>query len=185
MSEYASKKHTGILSTLIAIVSNLFVKENSNCITINIPRDIVYRTELICSYISDQGEPDFDLSTFILLLYLDFIKTSITHYNPQKTFKKLTTLYYTSNKIVLSNGSEECIVDRSNTNMSTYTIEFNPEDIQKGELILNELYELFHYKISFSKMIEQIWIGFITEYKTGDNKKAFLDIKRMLKSCSL
>ena len=183
MSEYASNKHNSILSTLITIVSNLFAKENSNCITISIPRDIVYRTKLICSYISDQGDSHFDLSTFILLLYLDFIKTSITHYNPQKTFKKLTTPYYTNNRIILSNGSEECIVERSSTNMSTYTIEFNDDDIQKGELILKELYELFHYKISFSKMIEQIWIGFITEYKTGDNKKAFLDIKRMLKSC--
>ena len=116
-----------------------------------------------------------------MLLYLDFVRESIEHYNPQKVLKQLTFDYINNKSLLISNGSDIYKVN-NNISYSNYSIEFDIEEAEKGQLILNELFELFHIKIHFNKLIEQIWISFIYKYKTGDNKKAFSYLRNILKA---
>lgn len=150
-------------------------------IDISIPKEIYLRTQLICDYISDEEDVDFDLNSFIFLLFYDFIKDCIEHYNPKKVFEKLTFNYINKQTLVITNGYEEIEINNG-INFYKLRISFDKYDVDKGELILEELSELFHSKISFNQLIEQLWVSFIYEYKTGDNKKAFAYLKRIVKA---
>ena len=152
-------------------------------IKINIPQNILFRTQLICTYISEESDYPFELENFIMFLYLDFIKNSITRYNPKKTYINLTKEYYKRDLITISDGSETYIVDTTRTEFFEITIGMDKKDVAKGQLILDELYSLYGRKIEFDKLIESLWIGFIEEYKLGENKKAYKTILKMLKSC--
>lgn len=170
------------VNSIIECISNFIQKSNHYInIDICIPKDIVLRTKLICNYISDKEDCDFDLNTFIMLLYLDFVRESIEHYNPQKVLKQLTFDYVNNKSLLISNGSDSYQVN-NNISYSSYSIEFDIEEAEKGQLILNELFELFHVRIPFNKLIEQLWISFIYKYKTGDNKKAFNYLRNILKT---
>lgn len=170
------------INSILVCISNLLRKSDSYInINIAIPKETVLRTQLMCKYISEEENCDFDLNTFIMLLYLDFVRESIEHYNPQKVLKQLTFDYVNNKSLLISNGSDSYQVN-NNISYSNYSIEFDIEEAEKGQLILNELFELFHIKISFNKLIEQIWISFIYKYKTGDNKKAFSYLRNILKA---
>lgn len=167
-----------MLKNIVVFFEDIFAEEEVPYVYIEIPKDVLYRTELMCEYISSEEDSQFGMNEFIKILYLDFIRECVEHYNPKNVLKRLTTVYYDSGEIVLSNGTEECIVKRLRENVSRIRIEFDGSDIDKGNLILKEIYELYGYRVSFGKMIEQIWLGFINDYKTGDNKKAFADLMK-------
>ena len=152
-------------------------------IKINIPQNILFRTQLICTYISEESDYTFGLDNFIMFLYLDFIKNAITRYNPKKTYINLTKEYYKRDLITISNGEETYIIDNTKTEFFEITIGMDKNDVSKGQLILDELYSLYGRKIEFDKLIESLWIGFIEEYKLGENKKAYKTILKMLQSC--
>lgn len=161
-------------------IHSLFSKQNDYIkVNILIPKETVFRTQLICEYICEEEECDFDLNTFIYLLYCDFIKQSVEHYNPEKTLKKLTTDYINNKTLIITNGYDNIKLN-SNISFNKYTVEFDKEEALKGQLILNELHELFHVNITFNSLLSQLWISFIYDYKTGDNKKAFTSLKKML-----
>lgn len=169
-----------LFSNLFNALSGFLHKEPDYIdIDISIPREIYLRTQLICDYISEEEDVDFDLNSFIFLLFYDFIKECIEHYNPKKVFTKLTFNYIDKQTLVITNGYEKYEVDNG-INFYNLNISFDKNEVEKGELILEELSELFHSKISFSTLIEQLWISFIYEYKTGDNKKAFTYLKRII-----
>ncbi|WP_315069182.1 hypothetical protein [uncultured Clostridium sp.] len=160
-----------------------YLEEKSNYIQVNIsiPKDIFLRTELICKYISKSENCSFDISTFIILLYLDFIKDCIENYNPKKLLDRLRHEYVKDRSIIISNGYENYQVEDNTISYYNLSIIFDKEEAAKGNLILDEIFELFHTKFSFNTLIEKLWIGFIQTYKYGDNRKAFNHIRDILK----
>lgn len=183
MSETVNMKPISILDRAINFISNLFVQESDPEFTLNIPDNILHRTELICNYISTEKGYDFDVDNFLMLLYLDFIKNSIKNYNPAKVFKELTIDYYQDQYIDMSDGETTYRIPRVKHNKTNLTLTMAEDDVIKGQLILDELYDLYHYRIPFSKLLENLWIGFIEAYKIGENKKAYHNIVKLLKEC--
>lgn len=165
------------------IIDSFFLTDCNSLFTLQIPNSTLYRTELICRYISDETEDSFELENFLMLLYMDFIKNSIKNYNPEKVFQKLRKIYYDSDTLIISNGTESYSFDRTNINLCNITISMSKKDIEKGQLILDEIYELYRYRFSFPKLLESLWLNFIDDYKTGDNKKAYQSIIDLLKEC--
>lgn len=170
-----------IINYLLNLLSKFLYKESDYInIDIVIPKEIFFRTQLICNYISVEENCNFDLTTFIYLLYLDFVKNSIINYNPQKVFERLTHNYIDKKSLIITNGYENYELKNS-ISTYTYNICFDKFEASKGQLILDELYELFHTKIPFCRLLEALWISFIYEYKTGDNKKTFNYLRKILK----
>lgn len=168
---------------LNCILNSLFTKEYDPEFTLSIPNSIVHRTKLICSYIKSEHGYDFELENFLMLLYLDFIKNSIRNYNPKKLFNDLSKNYYEDDYLVISTGDYKYNIEKTKYTKIDITIIMSDEDVEKGQLILDELYDLYHYKISFSKLLENLWIGFIEDYKCGINKRAYHSIVKLLKDC--
>lgn len=165
------------------LIEKVFAVESDPEFELCIPNNILHRTELICEYIKTEKGYDFEVEGFLMLLYLDFIKNCIKSYNPRKVFKQLTEEYYQDQYLTAVNcGVSEIIpiVKYSKTNL---VISMAEEDVRKGQLILDELYDLYGYRISFSKLLENLWIGFIEDYKTGENKRAYYSIVKILKEC--
>lgn len=66
--------------------------------------------------------------------------------------------------------------------MTEVIITIDKKEALKEEMILAEIDELHGQAISLEKMLSNLWIHFIEEYKRGDNVKAFNNaIVRMLK----
>ena len=184
MYEIAHAKYKeNIFDKIRNAISDFFVAEEIPSFTLQIPRNILLRTDLICKYISEEKGYSFNLENFLMLLYLDFIKTTIRDYNPEKVFKMLSKSYCDTSTLKLSNGVDCCIIDRSNVNMGTLTITMDEDDVEKGQLILDEIYELYKHRFSFSRLIEVLWLSFIDDYKCGENKRAYHSIVKLLKDC--
>ncbi|MGL5149927.1 MAG: hypothetical protein ACRC7N_05045 [Clostridium sp.] len=167
-------------------IIDIFVKEEAiddNIFEITLPNNVLHRTELICNYISSEYGHDFSLDNFLMLLYLDFIKSSITNYNPKKIYAKLTTEYYKKKTLILESGDEKYEVVLNGDDFTTLTISIEEEDKEKGMLILEELYDLYRIRISFNRLLEALWIDFIEGYKKGENTKAFKTIVNLLENC--
>ena len=150
---------------------------------LEIPKNVYLRTELICRYITDDLGYDFELENFLMLLYLEFVQNSIKKYNPKKLFQDLNTNYYPCDTIILTNGVNAYSIDRINQSKVDLTINIEEVEVKKGQLILDELYELYNIKISFKTLLEKLWIKFIEDYKVGANKKTYTLIVNMLKGC--
>lgn len=171
----AISKYKQCLHTLITALDNIFTKENTPTFNIRIPQTVIDRSRLLCSYISDILYSEFDidvdinLEILITLLFQDYVTQSIEHYNIKKTFKELSKDYLNHDTLTISNGTEYYIYETSN--IRSLEVQFPSSAVNKGMLILNEIYDTYKYRISFSKMLENIWIGFIEEYKNNTAQK--------------
>lgn len=142
--------------------------------TIYIPKDIIYRTRLLCEYISDELEEEFEIENFLMILYIDFIETSIKKYDIKDIYKKLKDTEYRDNSIIkLSNGTDTVYIDRNKDNVQSLKINIQNKSSTKGELILNEIYQVYGCKYTFPQLLECIWINFIESYKEGKTKATF------------
>lgn len=150
---------------------------------VSIPTNVFHRTELICRYIRKEKGYDFHVENLLMLLYLDFIKQSIKSYNPKKVYKLLTTDYYERRSMVLTFGDEVYEIEKYETDYLTLEITIAKEDAEEGQLILDELYDLFKVRVSFNRLLESLWIGFIESYKRGENSRAYSSIVNLLKEC--
>lgn len=165
-------------------IERLFSVESDPEFELCIPDNILHRTELICEYIKTEKGYDFEVEGFLMLLYMDFIKNCVKNYNPRKVLKQLTEDYYKDQYITAVNfGSTPEVIPIVKYKKTKLIISMAEEDVKKGQLILDELYDLYRYRISFSKLLENIWIGFIEDYKTGENKRAYHSIVKILKEC--
>lgn len=165
-------------------IENLFAVESDPEFELCIPDNILHRTELICEYIKTEKGYDFEVEGFLMLLYMDFIKNCIKNYNPRKVLKQLTENYYKDQYITAVNfGDTPEIIPIVKYKKTKLVISMAEEDVRKGQLILDELYDLYRYRIPFSKLLENLWIGFIEDYKTGENKRAYHSIVKILKEC--
>ena len=177
---------TGVLNIpFLMKIKSFFenVSESNEVIfDVNIPKNILFRTELICEYVQEEHDYNFNLNNFLMLLYLDFVKTSIKTYNPEKVFQLLSKDFFETD-LLISNGSESCNIKRNNFEFSNITISIARKDYLKGQLILDELYDIYKCKFSFSHLIEALWLDFIECYKTGSKKRAYYSIINLLKDC--
>lgn len=159
------------------------VKSSDEVVDINIPKNVLIRTKLLCRYIEEEQDVEFDLNNFLMLIYLDFVKTSIKTYDPEKIFKMLTKDYLSNNKILLSNGTDSCYIEKNKTEFSNITITIEKKDYEYGQMILDEIYDLYKYRISYSHLLESLWMDFMECYKNGTKKRAFKTIIKLLKDC--
>lgn len=176
-----SNKLASSFSNIYDFISNIFFPDTPAEFSFYIPNCILHRTELICKYISDEHNCNFSIENFLMLLYLDFIKNSIKNYNPESTFKLLTKDYYKDTYLYLSNGTNKYKITTQHYEKTLLTISIDKNDVAKGQLILDELYDLYKFRIPFSKLIENLWIGFIEDYKTGTTKRAYYSLIKLLK----
>lgn len=167
-------------------VLNFFHREaevSENMYEINIPMNVFHRTELICNYIKIEKGYDFGVENFLMLLYLDFIRQSVKSYNPKKIYKQITTEYYEKKSFLIAAGEEAYEVTKTNYKPCKLDIYIDKENMLAGKLILDELYDLYRVRISFNRLLESLWIGFIESYKKGENNKAYTTIVKLLKEC--
>lgn len=163
---------------------SMFKKESTSTeVDLTIPNNILYRTELMCSYISSENKVEFGIENFLMVLYMDFIKNSIKHYNPERTFKELTRKHEYKSEIVLMINGEREVYTEIKQECSTVEIEIENEELKKGQLILDELYDIYRYRISMNSLLSSLWINFIEDYKKGENKRAYTQIMKILREC--
>lgn len=182
----SAKKLTVLEKVIISIdnlIERLFAVESAPEYELSIPNNILHRTQLICEYIKSEKGYDFGIEEFLMLLYMDFIKNCIKNYNPKGVFKQLSKDYYKDEYIeTVTMGVHEktLITEYPKTKL---VISMAEEDTKKGQLILDELYDLYRYRITFSKLLENLWVGFIEDYTSGENKRAYHSIVKILKEC--
>lgn len=181
MSMFIETLHISFIDRVKDIFTRASTK-NQEYFYVNIPENILCRTQLICDFIQEEHDCVFGLNNFLMLLYLDFLKTSVKSYNPEKLFKLLSKDFFQAD-IIISNGTEDYSINRTNYNFSNLTISMNRWDFEKGQLILDEIYDLYKYKFSFSHLIQALWLDFIENYKNGTNKSAYYSIISLLKQC--
>lgn len=170
-----------IFDKLTSFFSKESVSSNIKSFDITLPTNVLHRTELICKYISTEKNYDFEIENFLMLLYLDFIKTSVKNYNPKKIYDQLTTKYYQKRSMLLTINNENFEVETTNVTLTSLEISIAYDDYIKGQLILDELYDLYKIRISFNRLLESLWMGFIESYKRGENKRAYSSIVKLLK----
>lgn len=171
----AINKYKQCLEVIINAFNIIFEKEQIPTFQIKIPNTTITRSKLLCSYVSEillsefNIDIDIDLKMLITLLFKDYVNKSIENYNIKKIFKELSKDYLNHETLTISNGTDNYIYEKSD--ISSIEIQFPSCEVNKGMLILNEIYETYKYRISFAKMLENIWIGFIEDYKNNTSQK--------------
>lgn len=151
-------------------------------LTISIPTSIYLRTKLLCEYVSEEVGVDFDISNFLMLLYLDFICSSIKKYEPLKMYRSIHPKYGTDDTLVIKKGSKILAeYKKKNETKTQIWMTMAKKDVLKGEMVLYELDELYGHNLTFEEMMANLWINFIEEYKRGEQAKALNAIIKMLK----
>lgn len=151
-------------------------------LTITVPTAIYLRTKLLCEYISEEVDVDFDIANFLMLLYLDFINSSIKKYEPLKMYRSINPIYQQNETLKITQGKKVLAeYKRNNESKTSLFITMDKKDAVKGEMILYELDELYGHNLKLEQMMGNLWINFIEEYKRGDNQKALNTIIKMLK----
>lgn len=151
-------------------------------LTIAIPTPVYLRTKLLCEYINDEVGVDFDVSNFLMVLYLDFIHASVKRYEPLYMYRSIHLKYPKADTLIISQGSK--ILAEYKRDKETRTdiwISMDKKDVLKGEMVLYELDELYGHQLTFEEMLANLWINFIEEYKRGNHEKALNAIIKMLK----
>ena len=179
--------HTNLIGKITYFLYNLLdmlvSKENIKTFTISIPSDVLYRSKLICEYIQEEIDDNFNLDNLLMLLYINFIKECVKNYNPKSVYILLNKVFYDTKNIIISDGKDNISIDRTPVKLSDLKISISTKDFKKGQLILDEIYELYESRYSFSRLLECLWMDFIYSYKTGQNKRAYSSIVNMLKRC--
>lgn len=187
MSEMLLNKqilNRGFIKTILeGIYSFIHSLSSEITITLIVPTNIVKRTQLICNYISEELDIEFCIYDFIMLLYENFIKNSIKKYEPIKMIKKLNKSYSYDEIIKISYSDKEVYsFNRNKCDKKQVIIKMPKETAYNGQLLLDELYDLYRHNLNIEKMIYKIWIDFIEDYKRGEENKVLKDIIKMLKN---
>lgn len=178
-----------LIDNTVAIMSRL-INNNvtidcSNIININIPNNILYRTQLICSSISNKNNIDFNLSNFITILFDSFIDKCIKQYNPDTILKMLIfnkNFNNNNNLVIKYNDISYNINNNNHNNNYIMNIELSDDINSESILILDEIYDLYGYKFTVSNLIESIWISYIEDYKKGINKRMYYKLNKLVNS---
>lgn len=148
---------------------------------LHVPTNVYLRTELLCEYIEETVDIEFGVNHFLTVLYLDFLQKSISKYNPLKIYQTINQSYGYEDVLEIHDNQKVYKYKKTKAHMTEVIITIDKKEALKGEMILAEIDELYGQAISLEKMLSNLWIHFIEEYKRGDNVKAFNAIVRMLK----
>lgn len=163
------------------IVDFMFVDEKcNNDVVVMLPKNILHRTQLLCEYVSSEKGYDFSLENFLMLLYYDFMRESISQSSPEKIYKYIKRNTFEQEFITIAYGDYRETFLRNDIDSVSITIEMGDDDMKKGELILTELNDVFGCNISIGELISSIWINFIEDYRNGTTKKAYKTIVKIL-----
>lgn len=168
----------GVLDFVKSFAASL---SKSVSLELTVPTNIFIRTNLLCEYIQEQVGVEFGLHNFLMVLYLDFISSSIKKYDPLKIVREISQTYDYNDTIKIVIGNDVYLHNRREANMTTLHIEMDKKDVLKGEMLLCELDDLLGCQISFEKLLTNLWVNFIEKYKKGDGTEAFNSIVKMLK----
>lgn len=167
------------------LINNNVTIDCSNIININIPNNILYRTQLICSSISNKNNIDFNLNNFITILFDSFIDKCIKQYNPDTILKMLIfnkNFNNNNNLVIKYNDISYNINNNNHNNNYIMNIELSDDINSESILILDEIYDLYGYKFTVSNLIESIWISYIEDYKKGINKRMYYKLNKLVNS---
>lgn len=166
------------------LINNNVTIDCSNIININIPNNILYRTQLICSSISNKNNIDFNLNNFITILFDSFIDKCIKQYNPDTILKMLifNKNFNNNNNLVIKYNDISYNINNNHNNNYIMNIELSDDINSESILILDEIYDLYGYKFTVSNLIESIWISYIEDYKKGINKRIYYKLNKLVNS---
>lgn len=150
-----------------------------------VPTNVYIRTRLLCEYISEKVEVNFGVSNFLMTLYLDFLQTAIEKYNPKKIYEQITRSYGYDDTLLIHAYDKIYEYRKREGKQTIITISIEKKDMQKGQLLLDEMEDLYGQAPSLEKLISTLWVNFIEEYKAGNNQKALNDIIRMLRKSKI
>ncbi|MDU2121871.1 MAG: hypothetical protein E7E64_04990 [Clostridium celatum] len=177
LTEGLFSKKSSIFSRFKSYINSLTTTEIINLI---IPTDIYIRTELMCKCISSDIGVDWQVIHFIFYIYQSFIKDTIEKYEPKKIVKMITSHSKYFQKTTFSINGEEFSYSKYSKRVSKLVIELDKKEIEKGELILSEIRELYGCDVGFGELVSILWIDYIEEYKQGNNKKAYKALHKLV-----
>lgn len=177
LTEGLFRKKSSIFSRFKSYIDNLATTEIINLI---IPTDIYFRTKLMCKCISSDIGVDWRVVHFIFYIYQSFIQDTIEKYEPKKIVKMISRNYKYFQRTDFSVNGEEFSYCKYSDKVSKLVIELDKEEIEKGELILSEIRELYGYDVEFGELLSILWIDYIEEYKKGNNKKAYKSLHKLV-----
>ena len=150
---------------------------------ITLPADIYYRTELICSYIArEAGFEEFNINTFLMLLYKEFIALAITNCNLKTIYKAISKDYTPNDQFTLIIDGETHLINKNELDYIYLNVEIAKRDYNELSLITREIKSVFGADISVEKLLANLLITTIEDYKRGVNKKLYINLKKRLKS---
>lgn len=148
---------------------------------LEVPTSVYARTRLLCEYISDKVGVRYHVSELLMTIYLEFLQKSIEGYNPTKIYEEITRSYGYGERLVIHAEDRVYEYEKRSGTKTILTITIDKKDARKGELILEEMDELFGNVPPLEGLFSTLWINFIEEYKRGNNQKALNAIIRSLK----
>lgn len=144
---------------------------------VRMPTYLYLKATALVDFISEEYELEFDLGTFIWILYRDFIGRAYKYNNQDDLYNFISSM--DSREIEINDyQSKKFIINRSKEPEGETKITFTltKKEALKGELVLVDLYEAFSFHITLEKVIEMHLIHFIKEYKKGNLPNAVADI---------
>lgn len=186
MGESTLNNNLSWYESVLNFVNNIFLDEVDEIIEestdanlkLIVPANIVYRSELICEYISKQIGHEFCIYDLILLLYKDFINSNILKYDTLKMLRELTKDH---DEVIKLKIGDKVLEHKKECNRKLVIITVPKKDTLSGELLLEELKDIYGKEISLEKMFCNIWINFIEQYKRGENQEILNNIIEIIK----
>lgn len=156
------------------------IPEPTTCdFEIRMPTFLYLKAAALVDFISEEYELNFDLGTFIWILYRDFIGRAYKYNNQDDLYNFILSMDYRELEIN-DYQNKKSIINKSKEPEGETKIVFalTKKEALKGELVLVDLYEAFSFHVSLEKVIEMHVIHFIREYKKGNLPNAVSDIVR-------
>ncbi|MBY0155458.1 hypothetical protein H0178_06600 [Cytobacillus firmus] len=164
--------------SLFMRILDRILPESTTCdFEVRMPTYLYLKATALVDFISEEYELDFDLGTFIWILYRDFIGRAYKYNNQDDLYNFIFSM--DSREIEINDyQSKKSIINKSKEPEGETKIIFTltKKEALKGELVLVDLYEAFSLHITLEKVIEMHLIHFIREYKKGNLPNAVADI---------
>lgn len=164
-------------SLFMRILDRILPEPTTCDFEIRMPTYLYLRATALVDFISEEYELDFDLGTFIWILYRDFIGRAYKYNNQIELCNFISSMDSKEVEVTDYRG-EQSIINRNKEPAGETKIIFSltKKEALKGELVLDDLYEAFSFHVTLEKVIEMHLIHFIREYKKGNLPNAVADI---------
>lgn len=157
----------------------IYVDVSTESLEVVVPKNVFLRTQLLCGYVEDVTGQSFDENTLLTLLYDDFLNNSIERYDLSAVRQEIDQTKYDEKLLIHSNDTIYEYGKRRGARM-VVTISFDKNQVEKGELLLDELVEIYGKSPTLEMMVSAIWINFIEDYKINGGQQTLRKIKALL-----